>query len=137
MVHTHSTYATAWASRGEGHGLTEGPIGALAIAPDGSVWIGGDGVSRLDGDVWTHFSLDEMGVTDVRDYGVMSLAVGLDGAVWAGTDVSGAFRYDGETWTAFDERDGLADDSVFSIAVAADGAVWFGTENGISRYSPE
>ena len=46
----------------------------------------------------------------------------------------GLSRFDGETWTTYTIKDGLAHDDVWSIAVAPDGGLWFGTEGGgVSR----
>ena len=46
----------------------------------------------------------------------------------------GVSRFDGETWTTYTIKDGLAYDDVWSIAVGPDGALWFGTEGGgVSR----
>ena len=84
----------------------------------------------------SNYTTEEMGVAEVGDYGVISLAVGPDDALWAGTDASGVFRYDGETWTNYTEEDGLAGKLVASIAVTPDGALWFGTYGGLCRYLP-
>jgi ligand-binding sensor domain-containing protein len=82
--------------------------------------------------------LEEMGAVDWGGdcYGVASLAVGPDDALWAGTHCSGVSRFDGESWVNYTEDDGLVDNGVISIAVAPDGALWFGTGEGISRYLP-
>jgi ligand-binding sensor domain-containing protein len=53
-------------------------VEAIAPAPDGTLWVGGNGISHYDGETWTHYSLEDIGVTEVGEYGVMSLAVGPD-----------------------------------------------------------
>ena len=46
----------------------------------------------------------------------------------------GAYRFDGERYTAFTTEDGLAHDMVFSLLEDREGHLWFGTLHGISRY---
>jgi ligand-binding sensor domain-containing protein len=101
------------------------------------MWVGGDGVTSFDGVEWRHYSLQSMGLAELEEAGVTSIAVGMDGTVWAGTSNQGVVRFDGATWTRYTTGNGLADNSVFSVAVAPDGIVWFGTNKGISRYSGE
>ena len=127
-----------WTTYTTDDGLVSNMVHAMTVAPDGTLWFGtvGGGVSHFDGETWTNYSFDEMGVTEVGSYGVMSLAVSPDGALWAGTDLMGVFRYDGETWTNYTEEDGLAGEPVSSIAVTPDGALWFGTGGGLCRYLP-
>jgi len=127
----------SWHDHGDDHGLQVGPVMAIAVATDGSIWVGGDGVTSFDGATWTHFTLAEIGVTQMGDLGVTSLAYGIDGSLWVGTDLQGIIKYDGTTWTRFDQQDGLVHDSVLSIAVAPGGEVWVGTMGGLSRYSPD
>ncbi len=105
-------------------GLTSNRVSAVAVAPDGALWIGseGGGASRFDGASWTTYSVADGLASDT----VQAIAVAPDGVVWLGTD-RGASRFDGETWTTYTTADGLASNSVGSIALALDGAVWFGT----------
>jgi len=48
----------------------------------------------------------------------------------------GLSRFDGETWTTYTIKDGLAHDDVWSIVVAPDGGLCFGTYGGLCRYLP-
>jgi len=54
--------------------------------------------------------------------------------LWVGHETHGVFHYDGKTWTRYDIRNGLADNSVSSILQTDDGSVWVGTAKGISRF---
>ena len=65
---------------------------------------------------------------------VFSLHIDEQDVVWAGTWGGGVSRFDGETWSNYTQRDGLAGDIVYSIAQDAEGVLWFGTNGGISRY---
>lgn len=46
----------------------------------------------------------------------------------------GAANYDGKSFTYFNRKDGLNDNTVFSIMEDKEGNMWFGTRNGVSRY---
>lgn len=65
---------------------------------------------------------------------VFSILVAADGGVWAGSWGGGVSRWDGQKWSSFSSKDGLAGNIVYSIAQGKDGALWFGTDKGISRY---
>ncbi len=63
---------------------------------------------------------------------VTSLAIGADGAIWAGT-LGGLGRYDGRAWQTFATADGLPADAVRDLAVDRDGNVWVATAAGLAR----
>ncbi len=65
---------------------------------------------------------------------VFALLVDPQDQVWAGTWGGGVGRYDGERWTNYTTRDGLAGNIVYSIAQEKNGVLWFGTNHGVSRY---
>lgn len=67
---------------------------------------------------------------------VTSVAIGADGAVWAGT-VAGLGRYDGRAWQTFTTADGLPADAIRDLAVDLDGDVWAATAAGLARYDGE
>lgn len=79
----------AWEPVGDG---TNGIVRVLAVGADGLLYAGGEfqyaggpvhDIARWDGEAWT--ALGEMGFDSGMDYdGVMSLAVGADGTVYAG-----------------------------------------------------
>jgi len=65
---------------------------------------------------------------------VFSILSAADGSIWAGTWGAGASRWDGNAWTNYTIKDGLAGNIVYSVAQGRDGALWFGTNNGVSRW---
>jgi ligand-binding sensor domain-containing protein len=65
---------------------------------------------------------------------VFAVKVAQDDTVWAGTWGGGAARYDGEKWTNFTVKDGLAGNIVYCIEQDTNGTFWFGTNHGVSRY---
>lgn len=65
---------------------------------------------------------------------VFDLLVAQDDTVWAGTWGGGVSHFDGETWTNYSVRDGLAGNVVYSVAQDAGGNMWFGTDGGLSYF---
>ncbi len=55
------------------------------------------------------------------------------GNIWFGTTGFGIYRYDGESFTHFDEKDGLPNVAVFSLLEDQHGTIWAGTEKGVFR----
>lgn len=120
---TRKTYATSAVTTT----LSSNFLTAVAVDNRNRVWVGtfGAGVARLDGDVWTRFSL-------ANNY-INALTLDASGNPWVATN-DGAFFYDGKTWTQFTQAAGLAGNRVNAVAPAADGRIWFGTENGATVY---
>jgi len=56
------------------------------------------------------------------------------GNLWFGTSGEGVYRYDGNLFTQFTEKDGLSSNSVRSILEDKKGNIWFGTNNGLCCY---
>ena len=57
-----------------------------------------------------------------------------DGNLWFGTTGEGVYRYDGNEFTQFTEKDGLSNNSIWSILEDKSGNIWFGTDDGVSCY---
>lgn len=71
---------------------------------------------------------------DLATETVISLALGKDGSVWAGTVFSGGYQHDGKEWRAVPN---LPANTVLTVFVDHLGSVWFGTETaGLARYVP-
>jgi hypothetical protein len=121
-----------------------GKAQALAVTPDGTVWVGGrgrgSGALAHIGSGWL-VRYDGQTAEAVRPLGegidpnVADLAVGPDGALWAlmRTEAESYLgRYDGEAWSIFSTADGLPAVGVLPLglsaermAVGPDGRVWF------------
>ncbi len=56
------------------------------------------------------------------------------GRLWFGTYWKGVYRYDGNSFTNFTEKDGLQNNKVLSILEDNDGNIWLGTDEGVCRY---
>lgn len=132
-------------------GLAYPEATAVATGDDGTVWAAtvdhatesdgssAVGLSRLDGERWTSWTTGDGLPAAV----VTSLLVADDGAVWAGTRRAGGepegaqggvWRFDGEQWTSWTTRNGLASNDVEDVAVDDSGTVWAATDRGVSRF---
>jgi pimeloyl-ACP methyl ester carboxylesterase len=111
-------------------GLTADQVSALAIAPDGAVWVGTEtrGLARFDGRRWLAFSKKDGLAGDF----VNAVTDGPDGRVWVGTE-DGLSVLDGLRGRIFTTADGLPDRRVRAVAVGPDGMVWVGTPRGAAR----
>jgi len=110
-----------------------GPINDLALS-NGLVWAATDGgLVVWDGTGAVVRFTAEHGLAGNR---VSSVAIGADGAIWAGTR-SGLSRYDGRAWQTFTTADGLPNDLVNDVVIDRDGYVWAATEGGLGRYDGE
>ncbi|MDZ4159097.1 MAG: hypothetical protein U1B80_04825 [Anaerolineaceae bacterium] len=112
-------------------GLADPIIRALAVAPDGTVWIGNgnQGISRFKSGTFTHFSkADGLGANNGN-----GIAVAPDGTVWAATNW-GLAKFDGSRWTNYLTDQGLLSNDVKSVAIAPDGSIWAGVSSGASHF---
>ena len=120
-----------WTSYLDPQAPTGNEVNAIAVAEDGTVWIGGhkSGVTSLKDGSFTNYTMDDGLGSDA----VNGLAIAPDGTVWAGTGFGLAY-FDGDSWTNYTKEDGLLHDNVYSVEVAEDGTVWAGTTTGVSSF---
>ena len=110
---------------------------SLAVAPDGTLWVGtisGEGLYSFDGTEFTHHTIDDALA------GAMELEVSAapDGVIWVSTDMpTGIASFDGTTWTTHSTTDGLLSDEA-AVGAGSDSIVWAvhnsGPDQGYSRY---
>jgi len=107
----------------------------------GDLWFGtsGGGVSRFDGDTFsTHLRAAE--VSEITGWGrYMAILEDSRGHVWFGASMAGggAHRWDGTSWRAFGDEDGIGTGAIPSLSEDRDGHVWFGTTAGVYRFDGE
>ncbi len=120
-------------------GLRNNDLGPIAVAKDGSIWVGyGDalGVSHLS---WKGSSWNVEDTTAAEDGAPsnQALFLGADasGSIWYGTD-NGVHVLTAGKWRHYGQADGLVWDDCNSRAFFpdADGSVWIGTSRGLSRF---
>jgi ligand-binding sensor domain-containing protein/two-component sensor histidine kinase len=93
----------------------------------GRIWLATPaGLERSEG---SHFTIVQPG-EPVPNALVVTLCVGQDGAVWAGTSGKGLWRVRGEERKLFTGANGLSNDAVRSLYQDPDGTLWIGTFGG-------
>ncbi len=107
----------------------------------GALWLAswGGGLHRFD-PVTGQFTVYRNKPGDARSLSsdrVNSVYIDHAGTIWAGTD-NGLNRLDqaSHTFTAYYQRDGLANNSVVGILEDERGDLWLGTGDGLSRFDP-
>lgn len=112
-------------------GLADPIVRALAVDPDGSLWIGygNQGIANYKNGSFQQYTKDQ-GLTANS---VTSLAVESDGTLWVGTGW-GVSRFDGSEFTNYLTDQGLLSNSVNSLAIAPDGSLWVGVSTGVSHF---
>jgi hypothetical protein len=122
------------------HTITDGLptqyLAALAVAPNGTLWAGGDlptGVGSLEGQRWISRPFpDEDVVAAVYD-----LAVGPDGDIWAGAQAPGLLRWMGQEWELIPDPKGLTGWQINDIEIDGEGTIWAATAKGLVFYGEE
>lgn len=119
--------------------LESNRLGAIVAAPDGVIWLGGDGaLYRVAGENWTVYKAEEVNDANFPMRLITGLALADDGALWLG-DIDGAIcRFDPATRTctaAFRAEPGMATAPLTSLALDAEGQLYFTTAgDGFSVY---
>ena len=122
------------------HGLSDDSVWSMMLDRSGTLWVGTHGgVCRFDGTAFVPFPLPRAEVEhpDARftPLVVWSMFEDEAGHLWFGTDGEGAHRFDGESFTTYTTKDGLAGNQVRSILGDRHGQVWLGAgSGGVSRY---
>ena len=133
---------------GERLGLNEetGYLHIRSIFEDssGRLWIGNNGIGVLlmDGDSITNFSKDNGLISDgsLRTGGYRSpegslehvFSIGEDGNgnMWFGDRDTGAWKFDGDSFTNYTTSDGLTTNHIWQIYQSKSGKMWFAMGDG-------
>jgi len=107
--------------------ITNNYVTDLLLARDGTIWAGtfGGGLIKVEGNQISSLSTADGLASEI----VHSLAEGLDGELWIGTE-KGLSRLDDEGLHSFTTVDGLPHDLVQSLLVDHTGTLWVGTRGG-------
>ena len=105
-------------------GMSSPNIMSILEDKNGNIWIGTEtGVSRYDGNSFTHFTGEEG-----MSANVVSIMEDKNGFLWFGTKGGGAYMYDGVSIARFSRFEGLESRNIQSIIEDKAGNIWFGTE---------
>jgi ligand-binding sensor domain-containing protein len=105
-----------------------GHIHAITIDLEGNKWIGScrSGLSMFDGQTWTHSIYG-------RSIFVRAIFHARNGDIWVG-DSFGAHRLRDNTWTTYNESDGLMGNYSLCFTEDHHNNIWIGTTKGLSKY---
>ena len=107
----------------------------IAVAPDGSTWVGANGVALLQ-----FLPDDQKQIVYTTENGLPNsiIRVNCGCPKWNGVGRHkwGASLFDGKSWITYTEADGLAENMVDDIVVSDDGSIWFATYKGVSKFTP-
>ena len=111
-------------------GIDNDLVRSIYIDKSDNIWLSSKtGLTVLEDGIPTIFN-NENGLENEN---IKVVSQDNEGNIWLGTDGSGAFRFSGNEFVNFDEKDGLA--GVMSIIQDNDKAYWFSTYgDGITRY---
>jgi diguanylate cyclase (GGDEF)-like protein len=125
---------------GGGRFPQEAPDSGTALLLDhaGSLWIGANGVFRVDfarSEIIPEFGPPELGQISLS---VNHLEEDRQGRIWAATSLGLATR-DGQGWHRWGRTDGLRQDDIQGLAPAGDGSywVWYNEPSGMDRVTWE
>jgi len=106
-------------------------ISALAVARDGSLWIGtyGGGFVHLKDGIFSHVGRTNGLVGDQ----LSALVLSQDGSLWIGT-TTGLSHYQQGKFTNFTKDNGLASNIIRAIAEDEEGNIWIATGEGLNRF---
>jgi ligand-binding sensor domain-containing protein len=140
-IHYRDHLSGTWHSQRMADGLPADQINALALAPNGELWVATPaGLGQFDGFRW-HTITEEDGLLD---HNIATLGLDGSGGIWVGfgTAARGAQRlqplpHGGWQMTLYQRADGLPSDVVTAVSSTPDGQLWLGTANGIAHTSQE
>ncbi len=112
-----------------------GDVWALALAPDGTLWLGsGQGLVRFDGVRFERYRTRQGARLPALN--INALAVMPRGEIWLGDHDGGAVRLRDGVATRYGVADGLPSGSILRFA-SASGALWAATATGLARFDDQ
>lgn len=107
---------------------------SIYVDSKNNIWGGSArGIFRFDGVNWRPFKVpypEELKGEFLTEGTSCSILEDSAGNLWFSTRGYGAFKYDGNKFTRYTKKDGLADDEVYDMFEDRNGNIWFGTMNG-------
>jgi len=139
FVSSHRLYrlsGTTWTEIPLAAGLTRGDIRSVAIAPDGTLWLGGGLSNLLHLKVAGNHAqvLDALAPPKIISNDIEFVRFDRRGWLWVGTDL-GVNVFDGTHWNLLTQRDGLIsnDTNEGAFFEDTDGSIWIGVNGGATH----
>jgi ligand-binding sensor domain-containing protein len=129
--------STTYSSGGLKSGEIINSIQALAVTPEGAVWVGtgrpgrGAGLQRFVEGKWKPFVTSEL---DSSALSVSALLVDRENTLWIGTTNEGIYRIRGRDVDHFRGANGLSGDSVNGFYEDREGNLWVATSKGVDIF---
>lgn len=118
---------TSWDTR---NGLPEAMVQALAVRPEGGVWVAtAGGLCLFNGSNCKSLPIEETRRLPQRSF--TSFFIARDQSLWAGTEGGGLLHLEHGHLKSFDSRNGLSDGYVRAIYEDTLGHFWVGTDYGL------
>ena len=118
---------TSWDTR---NGLPEAMVQALAVRPEGGVWVATEGgLCLFNGSNCKSLPIEETRRLPQKSF--TSFFIAHDQSLWAGTEGGGLLHLEQGHLKSFDSRNGLSDGYVRAIYEDSRGHLWVGTDYGL------
>lgn len=111
-------------------GLCDNLVSNITIDSKGSIWVGTwGGICKFNGNSFASFPIPNPHI-EVPSYQettnwISEIMEDTNGNIWIGRDGFGVTKFDGETFTHFTKKDGLASNNVTDIQEDKFGNIWF------------
>lgn len=111
-------------------------IHAMAVDKANNIWVGhiNQGVSLLKAGAseWVHHTTEtELGGNEIRSIAIRPATESSPESVWLATADGGITKYEQETWTIYNQENGLPGNGVEDVAIDKYNRVWVATTNGV------
>lgn len=131
--HLYRLSGEQWTEIPVDNAVTQGQMRGIAVAPDGTLWIGGGlpGLFHLRVDGGRSRLLAVLNPPEIASTDVQFVRFDQRGWLWVGTDL-GVNVFDGTHWRLLTQRDGLisSDTNEGAFFADPDGSVWIGVNGG-------
>ena len=119
---------STWTIYNKESGLKYNNVKYLTMDQSGTIWIAYAIVrdfSKLNEDAtWSHYRIPSASIRAIH--------AGPNGNIWIGTYGAGAYKFDGDTFTQYEEMGST--NRVYDIITDADGNLWFASYSGLAKY---
>ncbi|KAB2880762.1 GHKL domain-containing protein [bacterium] len=104
----------------------------------GLIWVGTqNGLNEYNGKDFTVYRHVADNPNSLSHNTILSMYVDSANTLWIGTHGGGLNKFKDGIFTAYTQKDGLANNVVYGILEDAEGNLWLSTNRGLSRFNPK